>query len=227
MTEKPRSIWLRSERSGRGPVPEYGRTQIASAAIEIADESGLEAVSTRKVAARIGASATSLYRYVSSRDELLELMLDTSCATLDLTAPLIGDWRRDLIELAEQLRGLYRRHRWLLDLAQGQPSLTPNVVLLMERALAAMAPLDVPGGTKLEAFAIMNGIVASVTRLEISSGQSNQAWQKAQVEFLASAVSDGEHPHLSAAFASPAVEGDADMLHRVLPRVLAGVLGID
>src|SRR6201986_168632 len=70
------SIWLRPERSARGPVPEHSRAEIAQAAVALADEGGLAAVTMRSVAAAIGTGPASLYRYVATRDEILELMID-------------------------------------------------------------------------------------------------------------------------------------------------------
>ncbi|GAA4547590.1 TetR/AcrR family transcriptional regulator [Pseudonocardia xishanensis] len=222
-----RSIWLRRERSGRGPTPEHGRDRIAAAAIDLADAGGLDAVSTRRVAAAIGAGATSLYRYVRSRDELLELMLDTATGELDLTAPVTGDWRGDLLVLAHDLRAVYRRHPWLLDLAQGQAPLTPRSVAFLEYALAILRDVQAPGGAKMEAIALATGLVAQLTRLEVAAGRSSADWQAAQVEYLTAIVAEGRHPNLSAAIAAPGGAGDGeDVLDRVLPRVVAGVLGI-
>ena len=70
------SIWTRPERSARGPSPEHSRAEIASAGITLADASGLGAVTMRSVAAAIGTAPASLYRYVATRDELVELMAD-------------------------------------------------------------------------------------------------------------------------------------------------------
>lgn len=225
MPDKPRSIWLRPERSGRGPVPEHGRAEITAAAITLADGGGLDAVSTRKVAAAIGAGATSLYRYIHNRDELLELMLDAASSEIDLSRPVTGDWRADLCGLAHQLRALYRRHPWMLDLIQGQSPLTPNGVALLEYALSAMAGVEVSGELKMEAIGLLNGVVALLTQLELAAGRTTQEWQAAQVEYLTAVVSQGRHPHLAAAFASSTpsnVEGD--LLDRLLLRVLSGVL---
>ena len=221
------SIWLRQERAGRGPVPEHSRAQIAAAAVGIADGSGLAAVSMRRVAAAIGTGAASLYRYVANRDELLELMADAVHAELDLSAPPSGDWRADLLALARRMREVYRRHPWLLDVAPGRVALGPHAVAYLEHALAVLAGLDVPARVKLEAVAMLNGIVALGVRAEIAVGGSTSTWQAAQAEFLAAVVAGGRHPHLAAAVtdagAGPA--GEDDLFDRVLPRLLGGLLG--
>lgn len=225
MVDRPSSIWLRKERSGRGPVPEYGRDQIAAAAIRLADAGGLKAVTTRKVAAAIGAAATSLYRYVDRRDELLQLMLDAAISELDLSAEPSGDWRKDLRALAHQLRSLYQKHSWMLELVQQQTPITPHGVVFLEYALSTLTGLGVPGNRKMEAIAMMNGLVVMLARAELASGQSNQAWQAAQVEFLAASVASGDYPNLAAVFqTSSHAAGESDLFDGVLIRVLGGVL---
>jgi AcrR family transcriptional regulator len=225
MTDRPRSIWLRPERTGRGPAPEHDRSRIAAVAISLADADGLGAVSMRKIASALGTAPASLYRYVDSRDELLELMADAVAGELDLRRPLTGDWRTDLVALAHQLRDAYRRHPWLLDLVPGRVGVGPRAVDQLEHALAALAGLDVAGPIKLEAVAMLNGIVALAVRTELMVGDSTTAWSAAQAEFLGSVVSAGGHPHLAAALAatSPAISDDA-LLDRILPRMLAGLL---
>jgi AcrR family transcriptional regulator len=224
MTDRPRSIWLRPERTGRGPVPEHDRARITTAAIALADADGLGAVSMRKIAAAIGTAPASLYRYVDSRDELLELMADAVASELDLSRQPSGDWRADLVALAHQLRDAYRRHPWLLDVVPGRVGPGPRAVDQLEYALAALAGLDVTGPVKLEAVAMLNGIVALAVRTERSVGDSTAAWSAAQAEFLGAVVTAGRHPHLAAALAEAPPATEDALLDRMLPRMLAGLL---
>jgi AcrR family transcriptional regulator len=221
-----RSIWLRQERAARGPVPEHSRAGIAAAGIAIADEGGLPAVSMRRVAATIGTGAASLYRYVQTRDELLELMADAVHAELDLSQPPSGDWRSDLVGLARQMREVYRRHPWLLDVAPNRVALGPHAVEYLEHALAILAGLDVPARVKMESVAMLHGFVTLAVRTEIAVGNSTSGWQAAQAEFLSAVIAAGHHPHLAAATADsdPGLIGEDDLFDRLLPRVLTGLL---
>jgi AcrR family transcriptional regulator len=226
--DRPPSIWLRPERTGRGPVPEHDRARIAATAVALADEGGLGAVSMRKVATSLGTGPASLYRYVDSRDELLELMVDAVAGEIDLSRPPSGDWRADLVALAHQQRATYRRHRWLLDLVPGRAGLGPRAVDQLEYTLAALTAVNVAGPVKLEAVAMLNGIVALAARTELTVGGPTEAWTARQAEFLGTVAAAGGHPHLAAALAesaSSATPGDDDLLDRILPRMLAGLLG--
>ncbi|CAM3662651.1 TetR/AcrR family transcriptional regulator [Isoptericola cucumis] len=222
---RPGSIWLRKERAGRGPAPVHDRAGITAAAIGLADDGGLDAVTMRKVAAAIGSGATALYRYVERRDELLELMLDAALDELRFPA-LTGDARADLLAVARELRTVCRRHPWLLDLLQARPPMTPRVAAYLEYALAAMQHVDAPGRAKLEAAATVTGMVAMVVRTELGSAAPTREREAAQAEYLREVVAGGGHPHLAEVVrSSPPGPGDDDLLGRLLPRVLAGLLG--
>ncbi|MCL2734284.1 MAG: TetR/AcrR family transcriptional regulator, partial [Actinomycetia bacterium] len=92
-------IWLRPEHAPVGRPAERSRAEITAAAVELADREGLPAVSMRRVAGALGTGAASLYRYVATRDDLLDLMTDSTAGEYELPAPS-GDWRADLLQLA-------------------------------------------------------------------------------------------------------------------------------
>ncbi|HZG90193.1 MAG TPA: TetR/AcrR family transcriptional regulator [Pseudonocardia sp.] len=219
------SIWLRQERAGRGPVPEHSRAEITAAAVALADRDGLPAVSMRKLAAAIGTGPASLYRYVDNRDELVELMADAVTGEIELSAPRSTDWLADMVALGHAMRAVYRRHPWLLDVVPGR-ALGPHAIDVMEHALAAMSGLDVPAGTKLEAFALLNAMIVLIVRTEAVVPDPTGDYARAHAEFLGSVVAAGRHPHLAAALTEPDPQPDAsgDLVDRVLPRVLTGLL---
>jgi AcrR family transcriptional regulator len=227
--DKPRSLWLRKEQAGRGPVPTHDRAEIAAAGIELADVGGLGAVSMRKVAAAIDAGAASLYRYVETRDELLELMSDTVSGQLDLSAPPTGDWRADILALAHEIRRVYRLHPWMLDVAPGVAALGPNAVNYLEHALVILHDVPVPPRVKMEIIAMINGLVGGFVRTERAVGTNTTAWAQGQAEFLGAVVTAGQHPHLAATVQdlTPTPDGTDDLLDRVLPRVITGLLAAD
>src|SRR5580692_2259992 len=87
----------------RGPRPRYGREDVARAAVAIADAEGLEAVTFRAVAARLGTGVMSLYNYIPDKQALVFDMADLIAAELALPAPT-GDWRADMHVVAGRQR---------------------------------------------------------------------------------------------------------------------------
>ena len=89
--------------------PVLSRERVIAAGVELVDEGGAEALTMRAVAQRLGSGVMSLYRHVSGREELLDLVVAAMAADVRRTA-LLGDWRQDLAALARDVRaGLLRR----------------------------------------------------------------------------------------------------------------------
>src|ERR1700744_2038615 len=104
---QPPSIWLRPERSARGPGPEHSRAEIARAAVALADPGGLAAGTTRSVAAAIGTGPASLHRDAGTRDEILQLLVDEAAGEYHAHSPPPGESLTPLaglLRLARQAR---------------------------------------------------------------------------------------------------------------------------
>lgn len=194
------NIWMRPERPARGPKPTYSRAQITEAAIHIADTEGLEAATMRRIAAEIGAGAMSLYRYVPSRDNLVELMADRLMGEIDLTGLPSGDWRADLTRYADQTRAMWLRHPWIATVQRSLPSFGPNQLLLIERLMGALDPL-VSIDENLALTAMLNSYIEGAVREEISSakevsrsGLSESEWMARSYPYIDRLVKSGDYP---------------------------------
>src|SRR5262249_37941877 len=124
-------IWMRPEHAATGRPARRSREEITVAAIAIADREGLDAVSMRRVAADLGTGAASLYRYVETREDLLDLMIDATGAEYDFAAPT-GDWLADVLAIGDQARAIMRHHPWLPSLLLIRAVLGPNGLVLLE-----------------------------------------------------------------------------------------------
>lgn len=132
--------WNRPERAAKGPSPSRTRAEITSAAVAIADAEGIEALSMRRVAKELGTGTASLHRYLASKDDLLDLMLDAVAAEGGGPPAPSGDWRSDLRGLAHRSQAAFPRHPWMTSLAAGRPSLGPNI----PRSIEHHSPPSVP-----------------------------------------------------------------------------------
>jgi AcrR family transcriptional regulator len=213
-------IWMRPDHAKAGRPAERSRALVTAAAIKVADQDGLEAVSMRRVAAELGTGAASLYRYVATRDELLDLMADSAGAEYDLAAPS-GDWLADLLDLACQARTIMLRHPWLPDLVITRSSLGPHGVDLIEHFLDVLGEHPADAAAKLEAF----GILMAVTATFVQAGASSDAARQRQGAYLQHVAADGRHPRLAALLATAAPPADpAGQFRVLLTRILTGLL---
>jgi AcrR family transcriptional regulator len=145
----PATIWERLD-APRGARTTLTHVQIAEAAVALADAEGLDALSMRRLAERLGVATMALYRYVDSKDELVELMTDSVTASTPLTADP-ADWRAVFREAARRRRDTALAHPWLpAAQAQVPTTLTPSRNLVLERMLAALEPLPLTGDQKMQ-----------------------------------------------------------------------------
>ncbi len=219
---------MRPGHAGVGRPAQRSRAEITAAAVAIADAEGLEAVSMRRVAAELGTGAASLYRYVETRDDLLDLMSDAVSGEYLLPEPG-GDWLAALVAMGEQSRAVLRRHPWLAGLAVTRPVFGPNGITLLEHFLTVLAAHPADIATKLEAFAMLNGITALFALHEAGGGP---ALQQRNTAYLRHALTSGEHPRLAELLSAAPAAGDAaerqDPAGRygdIITRILTGLLG--
>ncbi len=210
-------IWLRPEKAGVGRPASRSRAEIAVAAVQLADRSGLEAVTMHQLAREIGTRAPSLYRYVENRDELLDLMADHVVGEFDLGAAT-GDWSADLLRYGLQAREVHRRHPGLAERITTRPGVGPNGAAVLEFFLAALAEHPADDGTKLVAWGMLNALVMSFVQSERADPDLER--NAAYVAHLAAA---GTHPHI-AALGAPPVDPERDHLAELLPRLLTSLL---
>lgn len=226
--EAPELIWLRPERTGRGPRPAHSRASIAAAAIAIADAEGLDAASMRRVAAALGAGTMSLYNYVPKKEHLLDLMLDAAAAEYEFAAIApTGDCREDLRRLGHQQLAIMRRHPWLPTLVIARPGIGPNALRYTDHFLAVTEPSGLDGAARMEGLALLNGFVCQYAQYERTAA-SGAKWQGELVGYLTRAATSGAYPHLAAAFATTGPPADPDAvfdrsLHRVITAMLTPV----
>jgi len=172
----------------------------------------------RAVAGALGTTAGTLYRYLSSRDDLLDLMVDATLAELRLGLKSAGDWLVDLVALADQQLALYRRHPWLVEASTRGGTFGPNATNYFEDCLRIMVPLPCGTARKLEAVAMMTGVVSLFAR-----GVSEEAVNHSFNPF---ATANPElHPQLSAALREVTPTAvSSDLFERTVRSVLRGLL---
>jgi AcrR family transcriptional regulator len=123
---------------------------IVAAAIALLDESGIERLAMRQVAQRLGVGVASLYGYVSSREELLDLVFDELVGQVPLPEPDPARWREQVFELMSGLRRVLSSHRDAALAGMGRIPTSPNTLRGME-TLGAMLRL---GGLSDRAIAL-------------------------------------------------------------------------
>lgn len=218
------TAWERTD-GKRGPAPSHSHDELAAAGLDLADHGGLSAVSTRRIAQQLGVSQSALYRYVSDRADILDLIVDAAAGEIDIDVPLSGAAIDDLTALAHRTKSVHVQHPWLLEIPVEPMRVGPRGIDYLEYALRAMAAIDVPGQVKLQTIAVLNTLVQQFARTEIGDAARSQR-RAGQSRYLHEVAEQGHHRYLAAALeTSNRDDQPSDMFEPVLRRVLRGVLG--
>ncbi|GMA24087.1 hypothetical protein GCM10025864_18460 [Luteimicrobium album] len=224
--------WGVAASPNRGPRRELSIERIVDAAIELADADGLEGVSMAKVAARLGYTTMSLYRYVTSKDDLLLLMQEV---VLDVEAPPAHeppDWRAELREWVLFTKAVLGAHPWYLDIpVQGAP-LTPNNLRIVESGLRALRDTPLDQEEKMSVILLASNYGKSAAQLERdlaraveAAGGNDEVLGGAYVAVLRDLVDGERFPYLRPLVETGAYvgEGQIDDGAFGLERLLDGV----
>ncbi|WP_395294055.1 TetR/AcrR family transcriptional regulator C-terminal domain-containing protein [Kitasatospora hibisci] len=192
----------RRHRPSDAPESELNRERILRAALELADAEGLAALSMRAVAARLGVSAMSPYRYVTSKDELVLLTADLAFGEAAYPADPPAGWRARLELGARTLWSLFRRHPWLAQLSPvTRPLVLPNLMAHAEWALAALEGHGLDATTALDThvllYSYVEGIAVNLEReaqARAATGLTEQEWMDSRTPALGALIASGRFP---------------------------------
>jgi AcrR family transcriptional regulator len=158
-------LWGRRQRGRRGPRPGLSVDSIVGAAVALADAEGLEAVSMARVAKELGFTTMSLYRYVTSKDELLQLMWNASAQGAEELV-LEGDgWRPRLRKWAIIQREMLDRHPWITQMPMAAPPIAPNSLTFVERGLETLDGTGLADDDKLRVIGLLSSYTLSEARM--------------------------------------------------------------
>jgi AcrR family transcriptional regulator len=211
----------------RGPRPRYGREDVARAAVAIADAEGLDAVTFRAIATRLGTGVMSLYNYIPDKQALVFDMAELVAAELALPERT-GDWRADMHVVAGRQRDLALRHPWMIEAVSHLQPIGPATLDFLEFALGALEPTGLSAGDRLETIGLVNGFVLNIVRAELESrAAADPQHQTAQYAMLPELLATGRYPRFAAAMAEggqPETWDPVVHFDRLLDRVLDGLV---
>ncbi|MDT0270414.1 TetR/AcrR family transcriptional regulator [Streptomyces sp. DSM 44915] len=207
-------LWRTRAAGTRGPRGSLSVDQVVGEAVRIADAEGVGAVSMRRIAQALGVTTMTLYRYVPSKDDLLDLMFHMGSGPPD-TTDWPADWRGALRCWGRQMREMVVGRPWMLDIPIGAPPFGPNNLAWMEAALAAMDETPLNEGDMMEVLMILTSFVLGSTRQEVSmtraserTGVSYEEWGRAYGRMLPKIMGDGRYPTLAKVTATGVFENE-------------------
>jgi len=231
--ELPRGIalaWGVAANPQRGPKREMSVEKIVEAAIELADADGLGAVSMAAVAAKLGFTPMSLYRYVSAKDDLLLLMQEEATGLPPEEYREQQGWRSQLRTLFDAQARHYLAHPWLLSIPITGSPITPKSSAWMDAGLDALAETPLTEFERLAVVLATTGaarwygiVLAGYAEQSRTSGMSPEQITTYEAELFDRVITAEEYPALRAAIEAGVFLSDDDPFHFAIERIFDGV----
>ncbi|MGI5170831.1 TetR/AcrR family transcriptional regulator [Spirillospora sp. CA-253888] len=176
-------VWFRDARPRREGPP-LSRDRIVAEAVALLDEEGIGRLTMRRLAERLGTGSTTLYWHVQTKDDVLDLALDTVFGEARLPEAASGDWRADVTALVGEWRAAMLRHPWSATLL-GRPLMGPNVLERTEYLHGALVRAGLTG-TELTAaaYGVANYVIGSTMMQAAWHGRDEAADRRAADDHL-------------------------------------------
>lgn len=169
---------------------------IVQKAVALADASGIQALSMRKLAGAFGVTAMSLYNHVRNKDDLLDLMLDHVVKRFD-SPDIAGDWTIMLCRRAHSMRTALNAHPWALTLLTSRISLSDVMMRDIDRTTGCLIN---SGFSHAQADWVKNAVdsfVYGYVLQEINFPVAPDDYQSAAKQFLP-LISESDYPYMHA-----------------------------
>lgn len=217
VTSLPRHIallWGRDDPTPRrGPKPALTVHDIAEAAVAVADARGWDAVSMKAIAESLGMTPMSLYRYVDSKDDVLDVMVDAALGTPDPAVLDPPDWRARLTAWAHVMAERLVRRPWLATIPLPRPPIGPNALGWTDLGVRCFEDTSLAGQQMMSALLLVDGFVRHHVRQASQMGllPDGRADDGPSYESLLGALTAADtHPGIAAALASMPTDADDD-----------------
>lgn len=113
------------------------KPRVLGAALELADQVGIEALSMRKLGEALGVQAMSLYKHVANKDEVLDGIVDLVAAEIEV--PEIGvDWKQAMRRRARSAHEVLLRHRWATMLFLSRVNDGPSMLRYVDATVGCL-----------------------------------------------------------------------------------------
>ncbi|MEV6388706.1 TetR/AcrR family transcriptional regulator C-terminal domain-containing protein [Nocardia xishanensis] len=172
------------------------RERVLQAAVRLADEQGLGALSMRKLAQTVGVEAMSLYNHVANKDDLLDGIADLVVA--EMAVPEIGgDWRAALRTRAVSAHEVLRRHPWATGLIGSRVNVGPAMLRYIDATLGCLRSAGFTYQQADRAWNAMDAHIYGFTLRESTFPLEPAEYISAATYFLPR-IPESTHPHMNA-----------------------------
>jgi AcrR family transcriptional regulator len=170
------------------------RDRILHAALDLADEGGIESLTMRKLGQALGFEAMSLYHHVADKDDVLDGVLDLVLAKGEPPSPT-GDWDDAIRASAVSVHKALRRHPWSCTLLMSPGRVRPARLRYMDLLLGRLREAGFSAETTFHAYHVLDGHIFGFSLWETSHTYTAEEISKFTAKFAQTITADA-YPYL-------------------------------
>jgi len=182
-------------RRTKGKREPLSRDRVLRAALELADEGGVGALTMQQIGRRLGVEAMSLYRHVQNKDDILDGIVDLVFSEIELPADR-SSWRPVLRARSISARAALRRHPWAITLMESRIAPGPANLRSHEDTLTVLLHGGFSATTATHAYNLVDSYVLGFALQEVNLPFSNAEELAAVGEQLLAHLSADAYPNL-------------------------------
>ena len=171
------------------------RDRVLRAALELADEGGIGALTMQAIGRRLGVEAMSLYRHVRNKDDILDGIVDVVFAEIELPADR-SDWRTVLRARSISTRVALRRHPWAITLMESRLAPGPSNLRSHDELLAVLLDAGFSAAMATHATNLVDSYVLGFALQETNFPFSNAEELAVVGEQMLAQVQADQYPNL-------------------------------
>jgi AcrR family transcriptional regulator len=210
--------------SPKPPRRPLTRERVLRAAISLADEGGLEALSMRRLGQELGVEAMSLYNHVANKNDLLDGITDLVLSEIEL--PDDDDWKQALRRHAVSAHDVLREHRWAPNLALSPERTSAVSVRRADWMLRRLREGGLPAEVTYHAYHALDAHILGFTLWQLGHGIASREQLAGLAEDFFRTFTPAEYPYLhehAQQHVSGFGEGERGAFELVLDLILDGL----
>ena len=186
---------MATQTNPRPPRIPLSRERVLRAAIAIADEGGIEALSMRKLGQELGVEAMSLYNHVANKDDIGDGIVEMVLGEIEEPSG-DGDWKTEIRRTAISSHEAFLRHRWACSLMMHRPRVSPVRMRWMEAVLRTLREAGFSADMTHHAYHALDSHITGFTLWQVNMPFETKAELVDMAERFLSQIPADEYPYV-------------------------------
>jgi AcrR family transcriptional regulator len=177
------------------PRTPLNKTLVIAGAIELADEIGIDALTIRRLAAKLGVKPMSIYHHVANKDEILDGMVDIVFSEID-RPETDTDWKAAIRGRAVSARTVLARHRWATPMMESRPTSGPETLRHHDAVIGCFRRAGFSIEMTAHAYALVDNYIYGFALQEASLPATGGEEMADLAETIIEPLPADDYPHL-------------------------------